>query len=184
MKIIAATISLLLPATNAFSPKLATAGRSSFRPIFSTALSSSSYLDNLSNVSTSSSFSATDEQATEIRKNNGQHTQALEPLAGLARVHLRLGDATAALVYVEEILPQLNIHTYAGIVELIRIYLTCYRVLFLLEDPRATEIITMGYKILQERSAKILDTNVRQYYLENIIAHRELLTEYDTQMMG
>eukprot|EP00985_Skeletonema_marinoi_P022733 scaffold14672_cov126-Skeletonema_marinoi.AAC.2 len=66
MKIIAGTISLLLPATNAFSPQLATAGRSSFRPIFSTALSSSSYLDNLSSVSTSSSFTATDEQATEI----------------------------------------------------------------------------------------------------------------------
>lgn len=122
------------------------------------------------------------EQAAEIRKNNGQLTQALEPLAGLARVHLRLGDATAALVYVEEILPQLNVHTYAGIVELIRIYLTCYRVLYLVEDPRTTDILTMGYQILQERSAKILDANLRQYYFENIIAHRELMTEYETQM--
>lgn len=56
---------MLLPAASAFSTQLAAAGRS-FRP---TALSS--YLDSLSNVSTSSSsaatsFTATDEQATEI----------------------------------------------------------------------------------------------------------------------
>ena len=59
MKIFAA---LLLPVTNAFSPQLAAVGRSSIR----TALCNS-YLDNLSSVSTrSSSFTATDAQATEI----------------------------------------------------------------------------------------------------------------------
>mmetsp|Transcript_198 Transcript_198/g.410 ORF Transcript_198/g.410 Transcript_198/m.410 type:complete len:240 (+) Transcript_198:135-854(+) len=59
MKIIAA---LLLPVTNAFSLQLAAAGRSSIR----TALCNS-YLDNLSSASTSSNtFAATDEQATEI----------------------------------------------------------------------------------------------------------------------
>jgi uncharacterized protein GlcG (DUF336 family) len=66
MKIIAASISLLLPATNAFSTKLtAASGRGTLRPIFSTALGSS-YLDNLSTVSTVSNFAASDEQATEI----------------------------------------------------------------------------------------------------------------------
>ncbi len=61
MKIFAA---LLLPVTNAFSPQLAAAGRSSS---IRTALCNS-YLDNLSSVSStrSSSFAATDAQATEI----------------------------------------------------------------------------------------------------------------------
>jgi glc operon protein GlcG len=67
MKIIAASISFLLPATNAFSPQLlAAAGRGTLhRPLSTTALSSS-YLDNLSSLSSRSSFTATDEQATEI----------------------------------------------------------------------------------------------------------------------
>ncbi len=120
------------------------------------------------------------EQAVHIRKTNDQLTQMLEPLAGLARAHLRLREATIALDYVEEILPHLTVHTFAGIVELIRIHLTCYRVLYLLEDPRATEILAMGYLILQERAAKITDKNLRKYYFENIIAHRELMTEYET----
>jgi tetratricopeptide (TPR) repeat protein len=121
------------------------------------------------------------EQAVQIRKNNDQLTQMLEPLAGLARAHLRLRDIKTALAYVEEILSQLNVHTYAGIVELIRIYLTCYRVLYLAEDARATGILEMGHMILQERAAKITDKQLRTYYFENIIAHRELMTEYETQ---
>jgi len=124
------------------------------------------------------------EQAAEMRRNNGQLTQILEPLAGLARVHLRLGDAKTAATYVAEILPHLSVHTYAGIVELIRIYLTCYRVLYLQEDSRAKEILTMGYRVLQDRAAKILDTNLRKNYFENIIAHRDLMTEYETQIFA
>ncbi len=120
------------------------------------------------------------EQAVQIRKNNDQLTQMLEPLAGLARAHLRLRETDAALDYVEAILPHLNVHTSAGIVELIRIYLSCYRVLYLTEDPRANEILTMGHMILQERAAKITDKHLRKYYFENIIAHRELMTEYET----
>ncbi|MEZ4620795.1 MAG: tetratricopeptide repeat protein [Caldilineaceae bacterium] len=121
------------------------------------------------------------EQAVQVRKGNGQPTQMLEPLAGLVRAHLRLRNTDQALHYVEEILPNLDHHTYAGIVELLRIYLTCYRVLYLVEDERASGVLTLGYKILQERAAKISDKTVRQGYLETIIAHRELLTEYETQ---
>jgi len=124
------------------------------------------------------------EQAVEIRRNNDQLTQMLEPLAGLARAHLRLRETKTALAYVEEILPHLNVQPFAGIVELIRIYLTCYRVLYLTEDPRAVEILTVGQTILQERAAKITDQKLRQDYFENIIAHRELMTDYETQQLA
>lgn len=119
------------------------------------------------------------EQAIAVRKSTGQEPQMLEPLAGLARTYLRLRKPHDALSYVEEILPHLQVGTYAGIVELIRIYLTCYRVLYLLEDPRANDVLTMGHTILRERAERITDTRLSQCYLENIIAHRELLTEYE-----
>lgn len=86
MKIIAASISMLLPAANAFSTQLAVAGRSAFRP---TALSS--YLDSLSNVSTSSSFAATDEQATEIMDSAFRRT--LHTSSGPVMSKLSLDDA-------------------------------------------------------------------------------------------
>lgn len=123
------------------------------------------------------------ELAVGMRRAAGQHTQMLEPLAGLARAHLRLQEPKQALQYVEEVLAYLDIHTYAGIVELIRIYLTCYRVLYLSEDPRAGQLLTMGYATLQERAARIVDKELRQLYLENVIAHRELLTEYETRLL-
>ena len=62
------------------------------------------------------------ELAVGMRKSAGQHTQMLEPLAGLARAYLRLREPQPALQSVEEILPNLDLDTNAGIVELIRIY--------------------------------------------------------------
>lgn len=123
------------------------------------------------------------ELAVGMRKSAEQQTQMLEPLAGLARAYLRLREPKQALHYVEEILTQLDRDTYAGIVELIRIYLTCYRVLYLLEDPRAEELLHMGHATLQERAARIVDKDLRQLYLDNVVAHRELLTEYETQQV-
>ena len=119
------------------------------------------------------------ELAVSMRRAAGQETQMLEPLAGLARTYLRLQEPKHALQYVEEILSHLDIHTYAGIVELVRIYLTCYRVLYLLQDPRAEELLRMGHTTLQERAARIVDRGLRRRYLEHVIAHRELLTEYE-----
>ncbi len=122
------------------------------------------------------------ELAVDIRQAAGQATQMLEPMAGLARTYLRLRDPKRAQEWVEKILPNLNIHTYAGIVELIRIYLTCYQVLYLAEDERATQLLMMGYSTLQTRATQLEDRELRQLYLENVTAHRELLTEYEIRL--
>lgn len=121
------------------------------------------------------------ELAVSMRKSAGQHTQMLEPLAGLARVYLRMREPEQALHYVEKILQHLEPETNEGIVELVRIYLTCYRVLYQTRDKRAEAILTTGHSILQERANRIVDKTLRQLYLDNVIAHRELLTEYETQ---
>lgn len=119
------------------------------------------------------------EQAVALRQQAGQLTQELEALAGLARAYQRYRELTQALAYVETILPRLTVNAYAGIVELIRIYLTCYQILNLQEDVRAPGILEQGHTILQERAQKITEPQLRQRYLENIVAHRELLTEYE-----
>ena len=122
------------------------------------------------------------ERAVQTRKNNAQMTQMLEPLAGLARAQLRLRDLRQAQQHVEEILLHLHPHAYAGIVELVRIYLTCYQVLYLAQDERAHDILKMGHTILQDRAVKIKDNRARQDYFEKIAAHRDLLTEVETRL--
>jgi hypothetical protein len=43
------------------------------------------------------------------------------------------------------------------------------------EDPRAREVLDQGYRLLQERAAKIDDPRLRRSYLENVAAHREIV---------
>lgn len=117
--------------------------------------------------------------ALTARRQAGQQTQALEPLAGLARVALAQGQLRQATAYIDELLPQLTYQTYAGIVELIRIYLTCYQVLNAVGDERATALLRMGYTILQERAAKITSADLRQSYLQ-IAVHAEVCHLYET----
>lgn len=112
------------------------------------------------------------------RRRAGQHTQALEPLSGLARVALAQNNLAQAKAYVDEIVPQLGFQTYAGIVELIRIYLTCYQVLAAVQDPQADKVLAMGYAILQERAAKIDDVELRCSYLQ-IAVHAEVRRIYE-----
>lgn len=118
--------------------------------------------------------------ALSARRQAGQQTQALEPLAGLARVALAQGQLMQAKAYIDELVPQLTYQTYAGIVELLRIYLTCYQVLTAVHDERASKLLTMGYTILQERAAKIESAMLRRSYLQ-IAVHAELRRLYEAR---
>lgn len=116
--------------------------------------------------------------ALTARRQAGQQTQALEPLAGLARIALAQGQIRQAQAYIDELVPQLTYQTYAGIVELMRIYLTCYQVLTAAGDERAAKLLTMGYTILQERAAKITSEELRRSYFQ-IAVHAELRRLYE-----
>ena len=113
----------------------------------------------------------------------GEHHLAAENQAGLARVSLAQGDLSQAQSHVEEILsflggPHLETGALEGTGEPFRVYLTCYRVLQAGQDPRAREILTATYNLLQERAAIISNESLRRSFLENVVARREIVAAY------
>jgi predicted ATPase len=118
------------------------------------------------------------QQALALRHELGQHNLAMESLAGLARVSLAQGDLEQAQTQVKEILAYLETETLDGTEEPFRVYLTCYRVLCTNQDPRAKTILNTAYHLLQEQVAKISDEETRRSFLENVAAHREIVSEW------
>jgi tetratricopeptide (TPR) repeat protein len=115
-------------------------------------------------------------QALALQREMGQRHLIPEPLAGLARVALAQGDHTQALAHVGEILDHLGDHPgLGGTIEPLRVYLTCYQVLRAHDDPRAEEVLDVGYQLLQERADKIGDEDLRRSYLENVPYHRQIV---------
>jgi len=112
------------------------------------------------------------------RDDTSHQHYTVEPLAGLARVALADGDPARARAHANEILPFLEAETVDGLWEPGLAFLTCYRVLQANEDLRADDILEQGYRFLQERAAKISDEGERRSYLENVAAHREIVSAY------
>ena len=110
-----------------------------------------------------------------IRKELNQPVLALEPLAGLALVALAQGRPAESLQHVETIMAHLEQGSLEGTEEPVRVYLACYRCLWIAEDPRAGGVLENCYHFLQDRAAKIHDETARLMFLENIPAHRELM---------
>jgi len=117
-------------------------------------------------------------QALALRRELGQPNLAMEPLAGLARVSLAQGEVAQAQGRVDEILSHLESNTLDGTDEPFRVYLTCYRVLCANQDSRTQAILNTAHSLLQERAAKISDEEMRRSFLENVTAHREILSEF------
>jgi tetratricopeptide (TPR) repeat protein len=115
------------------------------------------------------------QQALALRRELRQSQTAVDTLAGLARVFLAQGDLAQAQSSVDEILKHLEVESIEGAEEPLRIHLTCYQVLCANHDPRARDVLTAGYNLLQERAARISDGALRHSFLENVPAHRELL---------
>jgi DNA-binding SARP family transcriptional activator len=118
------------------------------------------------------------QEALDLRRETGQSHLAPEPLAGLARVALLRRDLETALSHVEAILSHLETGSVDGTDEPLRIYLTCYRVLKANDDRRAQEVLEEAHNLLQERAVKIDDEALRHSFLENVAAHRELVSEW------
>jgi len=114
------------------------------------------------------------QRAISLQRELGQTNQAIESLAGLARVALTQGEPTR----VEEILTHLETGALDGADDPLRVYLTCYRVLVANGDPRAPQILDTAHALLQERAAKIEDEPTRRSFLENITTHREIVAEW------
>lgn len=113
-------------------------------------------------------------RAREVRQELGEQNLAVESLAGLVRVALARGDLDEARRGVEETLAFLDENTLDGTEEPFRVYLTCYRALEELDDPRAGDLLATAYRQLQERAGQISDEATRRAFLENVEAHREI----------
>ena len=133
-------------------------------------------------------------ESVALRRELGQANLAMESLAGLARIALAQGHCEQAQAHVEEIQSHLETgapstalrqgsgqgsgHALDGAVNPFQVYLTCYRVLKAGRDPRAQEVLSIAYRQLQERAAKITDEAMRRSFLENVTAHREIVGEW------
>lgn len=118
-------------------------------------------------------------EALTLQRELGRLRMALEPLAGLARVALAQGDLSRAQSYAEEILEYFESGGNAeGTREPIRIYLSCYRVLRASQDSRADAMLEKAHALLQQRADRMEDQELRHSFLENVVAHRELLREW------
>jgi adenylate cyclase len=101
--------------------------------------------------------------------------EAIEPLAGLARVALAQGEIAAALAHCEEVLASLESGgSLDGTNEPLRVLLTCYQVLRAADDPRAVGVLETAYTRLQDQAGKIGDEVMRHSFLHNVPYHREI----------
>jgi tetratricopeptide (TPR) repeat protein len=102
-----------------------------------------------------------------------------EQRAGVARAKLALSQDAEAVAQVEEILTQLKQDgALEGAESPFRVYLTCYQVLHKVGDNRAEEILETAHTRLQERAQAIVDEPMRHSYLQNVVAHRQIINTY------
>jgi tetratricopeptide (TPR) repeat protein len=123
-------------------------------------------------------------QGLELLREFGHWDRAADGLAGLARIALAQDHLPEAQACVEEILSYLETGNLDRLFEPFRVYLTCYRVLRAADDPRAGGVLETAHRLLQERAAKISDEEERRSYLENVAAHREIVSAYAGERLG
>jgi class 3 adenylate cyclase/tetratricopeptide (TPR) repeat protein len=121
---------------------------------------------------------AAHQEALQLRRQMEFSHLAMDSLAGLARVYLAENDLGQAIDCVDEILAYEGTATLAGVDEPFRVYLACYLVLQSAGDPRAAEILSRAYGLLQARAATIGDEVLRRSFLEHVTAQREIMAAY------
>lgn len=99
--------------------------------------------------------------------------KALEPMSGLARVALASDDLRGALEQVELILARHA--TDAAWEGDFMARLTCWRVLAGADDPRSADLLASAGAELRAQAERIDDPLLRQSFLTEVPAHRELL---------
>jgi DNA-binding SARP family transcriptional activator/Flp pilus assembly protein TadD len=117
-------------------------------------------------------------QALALRQELGQPNLAAESLAGLVRVALARHDLSQACAYADEILEHLQTGSLGGTKDPLLVYLSCYQALHGAHDPHAERVLADAYHQLQAQAARITDDHLRRGYLDNIDAHREIITAY------
>ena len=122
-----------------------------------------------------SDFQKAKNDATEERKNNSVH-------ASLAEIELMRGNFENALSFVNEILVDgIDLPFETDNKDRLEVLLICYKVLIANYDDRAKTVLDYAQKLLFEQVEHIDDLTIRQAFLENVPANREILAAYRQQ---
>jgi tetratricopeptide (TPR) repeat protein len=103
---------------------------------------------------------------------------------GPVRVALLRGGATElreALPQVETMLRYWEMHpTLQGVLLWpFQVCWTCYRLLERIRDPRAPEVLSRAYHLMQARAAALKDPAHRRAFLQEVQVNREIVAEYE-----
>ncbi|MEM7112058.1 MAG: tetratricopeptide repeat protein [Chloroflexota bacterium] len=105
-----------------------------------------------------------------------QESRLLETKAELAAIALEKGELVEAqrlaAPSVEHILAGKSLD---GAARPFQIYFICYEVLTAVSDPRADQILTEAYNMLQTRADRISDVARRHSYLHNVPSHHQII---------
>ena len=108
-------------------------------------------------------------QSLEIRIKLDQPSLSMEPIGGLAEVHIRTNDLASASHEIEKILGFLESgSTLDGTDQPLRVYYACYLFLERTRDPRSRQILQTAMKLLEMEVSRFSDENARKRYIENI----------------
>ncbi len=110
--------------------------------------------------------------ANEGRQNNGV-------LALFGEIELTRGNLEKALRFVNEILVEgTDLPNEIDNKDRLEILLSCYKVLAANGDERAKAVLRSAYTLLGEQVENITDQTIRQAFLQNVPANREILAAY------
>ncbi|MBN2389843.1 MAG: AAA family ATPase [Anaerolineae bacterium] len=121
-------------------------------------------------------------RALEVGDKPGRRASAL---VGLANIYTHQGQITEALTYVNEVLCEIDTaDLISQTLYPAGIYLMCYRVLKTAQDERGDAVLEKAHTLLQELAARIDDEVLRRSFLENVAAHRDIVTEWERVHTG
>jgi predicted ATPase/class 3 adenylate cyclase len=125
------------------------------------------------------------ERSVAIRVELSQPGLAAEPIAGMIDVALERDDLESANELTQRILTSLDEGvSFMGTEEPLRIYLACYRVLELLKDQRARNLLQDAKQILDAQVMGLRDDKARRMYVENVPWRREIQRIWEAQSGG
>jgi class 3 adenylate cyclase len=124
------------------------------------------------------------QEAIAIYQQIGQERRAIEARAALARLLVEDGETAVALTEICKIKPQLCDNQLEGVLNPYDVYLNAYWVCQAAGDDCAGDILACAYARLRAEAAKIQQENIRQLFLENHRAQRELMALWAAVEVG
>ncbi len=111
--------------------------------------------------------------ALDLYRELGGARGSLEPVAGLARAAAVLGDIDEGLARVAEIEARIDAGEIVN--EAPTLLWACHTVLLAAGAPRASAVLSRAHSLLAQR-AELLDEADRRSFLDNVPAHRAIMT--------